>query len=101
MHVIIGLNAWRESFLVMLRSIGVAMFFRIKKPGARADVQVVENYAVVTSQGKQLPHRIGQHVRVRVDCFTRQLTQDAREAAISIVMFYFGISLNAGKGTPA
>jgi hypothetical protein len=38
---------------------------------------------------------------VHVDYFTRQLTQDARETAISIVMFYFGISLNAGNATRA
>lgn len=58
-------------------------------------------YAVVTSQGKQLLHRIDEQVQVHVDYFTRQLTQNAREAAISIVMFYFGISLNAGNATRA
>jgi DNA-binding MarR family transcriptional regulator len=50
-------------------------------------------YVEVTQQGKELLHRIDEQVHVHVDFFTRQLPQEAREAAISIMMFYIGISL--------
>ena len=52
---------------------------------------------VVTQQAKDLLHRIDEQVHVHVDYFTRQLTQDAREVAISIMMFYIGVSLNVGN----
>jgi DNA-binding MarR family transcriptional regulator len=58
-------------------------------------------YVVVTPEAKQLLHRIDEQVQMHVDYFTRQLTQDSREAAISILMFYVGISLNAGNATRA
>ena len=56
-------------------------------------------YVVVTQQGKELLHRIDEQVRVHVDFFTQQLPQEAREAAISIMMFYIGISLTTRQAT--
>jgi DNA-binding MarR family transcriptional regulator len=50
-------------------------------------------YVVVTTRGKELLHRIDEQVHLHVDFFTQQLPQDVREAAISIMMFYIGISL--------
>ena len=54
---------------------------------------------VVTQQGKELLHRIDEQVHVHVDFFTQQLPQEAREAAISIMMFYIGISLTTRQAT--
>lgn len=50
-------------------------------------------YAVVTPRGRDLLHRIDEQVHRHVDFFTQQLPQEAREAAISIMMFYIGVSL--------
>lgn len=58
-------------------------------------------FAMVTPQGKEVLHRIDEQVQVHVDYFTRQLSRDAREAAMSILMFYIGISLNSGNVTRA
>jgi hypothetical protein len=48
---------------------------------------------------KELLHRIDEQVHLHVDFFTQQLPQDAREAAISIMMFYIGISLTTRQVT--
>lgn len=53
-------------------------------------------YVAITAQGKELLHRIDEQVHLHVEYFSRRLTQDAREAAISIMMFYIGVSLTAG-----
>jgi DNA-binding MarR family transcriptional regulator len=55
----------------------------------------------VTSRGKQTLHHIDEQVQTHVDYFTHQLNQDEREAAISIMMFYIGISLHAPRATRA
>ncbi len=52
-----------------------------------------------TPKGKETLHRVDEQVRVHVDYFTRQLSQEAREAAISVLMFYIGISLHVPTPT--
>jgi DNA-binding MarR family transcriptional regulator len=56
-------------------------------------------YVVMTPWGKGLLHRIDEQVHMHVDFSTQQLPQDAREAAISIMMFYIGISLTTRQVT--
>jgi DNA-binding MarR family transcriptional regulator len=58
-------------------------------------------FVAVTARGKQALHRIDEQVQAHVDYFTRQLSQDDREAALSIMMFYIGISLDAPSATRA
>ncbi len=58
-------------------------------------------FVTVTPKGKEVLHRIDEQVQAHVDYFTRQQSQDAREAAISIMLFYVGISLHAPSATRA
>lgn len=51
-------------------------------------------FVEMTARGRDLLHRIDEQVKVHVDYFARQLDQDMREAVISIVMFYVGVSLD-------
>jgi DNA-binding MarR family transcriptional regulator len=44
----------------------------------------------ITNAGRELCHRIDAEVRPHVDYFTRQLTADERETALSTLMFYVG-----------
>jgi DNA-binding MarR family transcriptional regulator len=55
----------------------------------------------VTPQGRKLLHCIDEQVHMHVDYFTRQLSQEARETALSIMMFYIGVSLAAPNGKRA
>lgn len=48
----------------------------------------------VTKSGKALLYRIDEKVRSRVDYFNQQPSQIQREAALSILMFYVGLSLD-------
>lgn len=50
-------------------------------------------FAAITAKGMNTLHGIDEQVHVHVEYFARQLDQNAREAVISIVMFYVGISL--------
>lgn len=47
----------------------------------------------VTKEGRALLHRIDEKVQIHVDYFTRNLTARQTEAALSILMFYAGVSL--------
>lgn len=47
----------------------------------------------ITRQGRALLHRIDERVQVHVDYFTRALSAQQTEAALSILMFYAGVSL--------
>lgn len=47
----------------------------------------------VTPKGKSLLHHIDEQVQAHVDYFTHQLSPQARETALSILMFYIGVSL--------
>jgi DNA-binding MarR family transcriptional regulator len=50
--------------------------------------------AAITKEGKNLLRRIDEEVHIHVDYFTRQLSQAQREAAVSILMFYAGVSFD-------
>jgi len=47
----------------------------------------------VTPKGKALLHHIDEQVQVHVDYFTHRLSAQDRETALSIMMFYIGVSL--------
>jgi DNA-binding MarR family transcriptional regulator len=51
----------------------------------------------VTKKGQDLLHRIDEQVHIHVDYFTRNLAPAETEAALSILMFYAGVSLKRGK----
>lgn len=55
------------------------------------DGRVVQ--VVVTKEGIALLHAIDEAVKFHVDYFTGQLTAEQKEAAISILMFYVGASI--------
>lgn len=50
-------------------------------------------FSAITAKGMDTLHRIDEQVHVHVEYFARQLDQNTREAVISMVMFYVGISL--------
>ncbi len=54
-------------------------------------------WVAVTRAGRTLLHRIDEKVQSHVDHFTRTLTLAQCEAAISILMFYVGISLRPSR----
>ncbi len=60
-----------------------------------------ETLVAATAKGRKLLHNIDEQVQAHVDYFTRQLSQEAREAALSIMMFYIGVSLGAASATRA
>jgi DNA-binding MarR family transcriptional regulator len=47
----------------------------------------------VTAKGQTLLHRIDEQVQIHVDYFTRGLDPEQTEAALSVLMFYAGVSL--------
>jgi DNA-binding MarR family transcriptional regulator len=47
----------------------------------------------VTESGKRMLHELDERVQIHVAYFNRQLTQDQREAALAILMFYVGVTL--------
>jgi DNA-binding MarR family transcriptional regulator len=50
------------------------------------------NWVQVTKNGRHLLHRIDEQVQIHVDYFTRGLNSLETEAALSILMFYAGVS---------
>jgi DNA-binding MarR family transcriptional regulator len=50
------------------------------------------SWVKVTKEGRALLHRIDEQVQVHVDYFTGRLSARQTEAALSILMFYAGIS---------
>lgn len=57
----------------------------------KADHRVT--WVKVTKTGRDLLHRIDEQVQIHVDYFTRGLSPKQTEAAVSILMFYAGVSL--------
>ncbi len=53
------------------------------------------NWVHVAKDGQALLHRIDEQVQNHVEYFTRGLTSEETEGALSILMFYAGVSLNA------
>jgi DNA-binding MarR family transcriptional regulator len=51
----------------------------------------------ITKEGKRLLHAIDEQVQMHVDYFNQQLEPAQREAAISILLFYVGVSLGTTK----
>ena len=51
----------------------------------------------VTPKGRSLLHHIDEQVQAHVDYFTHQLSTQARETALSIMMFYIGASLGGWR----
>jgi DNA-binding MarR family transcriptional regulator len=49
----------------------------------------------VTTKGRALLHHIDEQVQAHVDYFTHQLPPKETEAALSILMFYAGVSLKS------
>ena len=47
----------------------------------------------LTAKGRALLHRIDEQVQMDVDSFTRRLDPEQTEAALSVLMFYAGVSL--------
>jgi DNA-binding MarR family transcriptional regulator len=50
------------------------------------------SWVKVTKEARALLHRIDEQVQIHVDYFTRNLTAQQTEAALSILMFYAGVS---------
>ena len=47
----------------------------------------------ISKNGKQLLHAVDEQVQLHVDYFNKQVTPEEREAAVSILLFYVGVSL--------
>jgi len=50
------------------------------------------NWVLVTKEGRALLHRIDEQVQIHVDYFSRGLPPEETEAALSILLFYAGVS---------
>jgi hypothetical protein len=50
---------------------------------------------VISAKGKALLHAIDEQVQVHVDYFNRASTPEDRHAAVSILLFYVGVSLRS------
>ena len=55
------------------------------------------NWVQVTKEGRALLHLIDEQVQIHVDYFTRGLSSEETEAALSILMFYAGVSLKQAR----
>jgi DNA-binding MarR family transcriptional regulator len=53
------------------------------------------SWVKITKEGRALLHRIDEQVQVHVEYFTQHLSASQAEAALSILMFYAGVSLKA------
>ena len=53
----------------------------------------------VTPKGRALLHRIDEQVQIHVDYFTRSLAAEETEGALSVLMFYAGVSLKPMRET--
>lgn len=78
--------AFASSLVAMLAAAG-----HVVRQRDKTDRRVT--WVTVTRHGRTLLHRIDEAVQTHVDYFTGTLTQAEREAAVSILMFYVGISL--------
>ncbi len=57
----------------------------------KSDNRVI--WVKVTKQGRALLHRIDEQVQIHVDYFTASLDPKQTEAALSVLMFYVGVSI--------
>jgi DNA-binding MarR family transcriptional regulator len=51
------------------------------------------NWVQVTKEGRALLHRVDEQVQIHVDYFSHGLEPEETEAALSILLFYAGVSL--------
>lgn len=84
--------AFSSSLMKSLAVKGLVGTARDKKDGRVSWVKI-------TKKGRALLHRIDEQVQIHVDYFTRGLSEKQTEAAVSILMFYAGISLNLLPGS--
>ncbi|MDB5532329.1 MAG: regulatory protein MarR [Hyphomicrobiales bacterium] len=79
--------AFASSLIKILSTKGL-----IKRTRAGSDIRAVQ--LTVTPNGIELLHQIDSSVKIHVDYFAVQLSPAQREAAVSILMFYVGLSLD-------
>ena len=60
----------------------------------KSDARV--SWVRITKEGRAALHRIDEQVQNHVEYFTRGLSAEQTEAAVSILMFYAGVSLKRG-----
>jgi len=72
----------------LVKSLGAKGF--IVRTRDKADSRVT--WVKMTKDARALLHRIDEQVQIHVDYFTRNLTAQQTEAALSILMFYAGVS---------
>ena len=86
--------AFASSLVKALAAKSLAVTARDKK-----DSRV--NWIRITKEGRLMLHRIDEQVQVHVEYFTQGLSAPQTEAALSVLMFYAGVSLkprvNSGK----
>ena len=72
----------------LVKSLGARGF--IVRSRDKTDNRV--SWIKVTKEARALLHQIDEQVQIHVDYFTRNLTAQQTEAALSILMFYAGVS---------
>ena len=72
----------------LVKALGAKGF--IVRSRDRTDSRVT--WVKVTKEARALLHRIDEQVQIHVDYFTRNLSAQQTEAALSILMFYAGVS---------
>jgi DNA-binding MarR family transcriptional regulator len=60
----------------------------------RSDDDQRVTWIEVTDSAKRMMHELDQRVQIHVEYFNRQLTQEQREAALAILMFFVGVTLS-------
>ena len=73
----------------LVKSLGAKGF--IVRTRDKADSRVT--WVKLTKEARALLHRIDEHVQIHVDYFTRGISAKETEAALSVLMFYAGVSL--------
>lgn len=63
----------------------------VTRVGDTKDNRVI--WVKIAGRGRELLHRIDEQVQIHADYFTQSLTPQQTEAALSILMFYAGVSL--------
>ena len=65
----------------------------VQRERDKTDNRVI--WVKVTKAGRQLLHSIDEQVQIHVDYFTANLDPKQTEAALSVLMFYVGVSIKA------
>src|SRR5882672_4168797 len=75
----------------LVKSLGAKGF--IVRTRDKADSRVT--WVKLTKEARALLHRIDEQVQIHVDYFTRNLSAQQTEAALSILLFYAGVSFRS------